>query len=182
VARWWRESDVADHAGYSVWSDSEWLYVNLNRGFSSFLRGADAHRRTPVGSNAAQITRRGSLTGMLRRQVPDFGANCVTHAQVSVNPRNQRIGYHTGLGGEFPYAGIGAYGQLPEPTAALWRSILYDPAYVNSTGSRLGKGDARRRPTEARGHGAGPWRREHRNTLRRKYKTILAALVKPGRG
>ena len=27
------ESDTANHAGYSVWADDEWFYVNLNESF-----------------------------------------------------------------------------------------------------------------------------------------------------
>src|SRR5207237_9236146 len=49
------ESGVANHAGYSVWSDQEWLYVNLNESFLgvSFEAQTESGEVNPVQVRAA---------------------------------------------------------------------------------------------------------------------------------
>jgi len=184
--RVWRvvaESDAADHAGYSVWADSEWLYVNLNR---SFL-GISFETQTRSGEQPPQITpaqvvAARLLTGMLRSRYRIPARNCVTHAQVSVNPRNMRIGYHTDWAGSFPYGDLALADNYDQPATALWAfGFTYDPAYVNSTGSRLWHGlmlAEEQLRQEATSHGVAV--AEYRKTLRLRYQTILAALAKPG--
>src|ERR1035438_7694066 len=61
------ESDAANHAGYSVWADDNWVYLNLNE---SFL-GVSFEARTPGSQSAemaspAQVRSAGMLTEMLR--------------------------------------------------------------------------------------------------------------------
>lgn len=184
--RVWRvvaESDVADHAGYSVWADSEWLYVNLNR---SFL-GVSFEAQTRAGDQSsevtpAQIVAGRLLTEMLRSRYRIPSRNCVTHAQVSVNPRNQKIGYHTDWAANFPYAGLNLGDNYSQPTAALWAfGFAYDPVYVNATGSRLWQGlalaeDHLRREAAARRLSVA----SHRRILQRKYQKVLAALESMG--
>jgi hypothetical protein len=184
--RVWRiveESDAANHAGYSVWADREWLYVNLNW---SFL-GVSFEAQTRSGERLAEVTPAQMhaarlLTGMLRSKYRISARNCVTHAQVSVNPRNMRIGYHTDWAGNFPYGELDLADNYGQPTAALWAfGFGYDPAYLNSTGSRLWQGLMRAEDElrqEAVAHGV--LAAQYRKTLQRKYKTILTALAKPG--
>ena len=47
------------------------------------------------------------LTEVLRSRYRIPAANCVTHAQVSVNPENMGVGYHTDWSSGFPYARLG---------------------------------------------------------------------------
>jgi hypothetical protein len=184
--RVWRvveESDAANHAGYSVWADGEWLYVNLNRSFlgvsfeTQTRPGAGLPEVTPAQVLAARL-----LTGMLRSKYRIPARNCVTHAQVSVNPQNMRIGYHTDWAGNFPYGDLELADNYRQPTAALWAfGFGYDPAYLNSTGSRLWQGLSRAEDElrqEAAAHGVTT--AQYRRILQRKFQTIQAALVKPG--
>src|SRR5947209_8908890 len=46
-----QESDAADHAGYSIWSDGQWFYLNLN---DSFL-GVSFEARTQPGQVTATV-------------------------------------------------------------------------------------------------------------------------------
>lgn len=184
--RIWRvveESDVADHAGYSVWADNEWLYVNLNRSFlgvsfeAQSRAGAQSSEVTP-----AQVVAGRLLTEMLRSKYRIPSRNCVTHAQVSVNPRNLRIGYHTDWAGSFPYSGLELADNYRQPTAALWAfGFGYDPVYLNATGSRLWQGlvlaeEQLRQEAAARSVPVAL----HRQALQRKYQKILVALERSG--
>ena len=142
--RVWRvvaETDVADHAGYSVWADSEWLYVNLNRSFLgvSFESQTRSGERPPE-ITPAQVVAARLLTGLLRSRYRIPARNCVTHAQVSVNPRNMRIGYHTDWAGSFPYGDLALANNYDQPATALWAfGFTYDPAYVNRPDHGYGK-------------------------------------------
>ena len=108
------ESDSADHAGYSVWADDREFYINLNE---SFLGVSFEAQTTSIQAGAAasqaQIRAAAMLTEMLRSRYRIPAGNCVTHAQVSVNPANMLVGYHTDWAGGFPFAGVRLAGQLP---------------------------------------------------------------------
>ena len=114
-----RESDAANHAGFSLWADERWTYINLNESFLgvSFEAGAVPGRETAI--SPAQERAAAVLVEMLRSRYPIAAADCVTHAQVSVNPDNMRVGYHTDWASGFPYESIG----LPNnyETASLGR-------------------------------------------------------------
>ena len=61
------ETDAANHAGYSVWADEQWLYINLNESFfgvafEARTGGAEAEPQI----TAAQVRSGGMLTEMLR--------------------------------------------------------------------------------------------------------------------
>ena len=114
------ESDTAMHAGYSVWSDDRWLYVDLNE---SFL-GISFEARTEPGQEQAsissgQIRTASMLIEMLRSRYGISVANCVTHAQVSVNPANMRIGFHTDWASSFPFQELGLPDNYSQPLPAL---------------------------------------------------------------
>ena len=154
------ETDTANHAGNSVWADSQWVYLDLNRSFlgiSFEARTATDHQ--PV--NPAQIHAARILTEMLRSKYNLPAGNCVTHAQVSVNPDNMRVGWHTDWGSNFPFqeAGLPDNYQQPLPSLYLF-GFDYDPAYINSTSSPLWKGlalaDAQVRESAAANHLADP--------------------------
>ncbi len=135
-----QESDAANHAGWSVWADAKGSYINLNE---SFL-GISFEAQTAGGTEAAspaQIHASRVLTDMLRSKYSIAKRNCVTHAQVSVNPQNMRIGYHTDWAGDFPFGEMGLSDNYSVPLPSLYMfGFEYDPAFVKATGSRLWKG------------------------------------------
>src|SRR5262249_43189951 len=96
------ESEAANHAGTSVWADSQGVYVNLN---DSFLGVAfEGQTEAPEAISMAQITAARMLTEMLRWRYKMPLENFVTHAQVSVNPQNMRMGAHIDWARDFPFA------------------------------------------------------------------------------
>jgi hypothetical protein len=134
------ESDTANHAGHSVWADSRWFYLNLN---DSFLGVAfEAHTepgQPPV--NQAQIHAAKVLTEMLRSKYNLPAENCITHAQVSVNPANMLIGWHIDWGDRFPYEEMGLPDNYEQPSPVI--SVFgfgYDATYLRYTSPALWKG------------------------------------------
>jgi hypothetical protein len=133
------ESDAAEHAGYSVWSDDAWLYLNLNE---SFL-GVSFEAQTEPGQvdpsvSPAQIHAAAMLTEMLRSRYDISANNCVTHAQVSVNPDNMRVGYHTDWASSFPFAQLGLPDNYARPLPSLTVfGFQYDATFVHWAGTRL---------------------------------------------
>jgi len=173
------ESDLANHAGNSVWADDSGIYINLN---SSFLGVAfetqTAHGEDVPSANAAQIHSARILTEMLRAKYHIRAVDCVTHAQVSVNPSNMLIGYHTDWAGNFPFVEIGLPDNyaLPPPSIDLF-GFKYDTEFVRATGARLWEGLAVaenqiRAQSAARKLGVA----EYRSMLQRKYKDVMVTL------
>jgi N-acetylmuramoyl-L-alanine amidase len=133
------ESDAANHAGYSVWSDDTWLYVNLNESFLgiSFEAQTAPGQEEPTVS-PAQIHSAAMLTEMLRDRYGISPYNCVTHAQVSVNPDNMRVGYHTDWASSFPFAQLGLPDNYSHPLPALTAfGFQYDSTFLRWAGTRL---------------------------------------------
>ena len=133
------EASVAYHAGPSIWADEQNVYVNLNSAFlgiafeTQTTPGEDLPTATPAQIDASRV-----LTEMLRARYGIPASDCVTHAQVSVNPGNGIIGYHTDWADRFPFAELGLRDNYAEPPASLWAfGFDYDPAYMDSTGARL---------------------------------------------
>jgi len=134
-----RESDAANHAGNSVWADSEWLYVNLNE---SFL-GVSFETQTLPGQveatvNPAQMRSAALLTEMLRQRYHIQAANCVTHAQVSVSVSSRLVGYHLDWASSFPFMALGLPDNyaLPLPAVAVF-GFGYDESFARKAGARL---------------------------------------------
>lgn len=137
-----RESDSANHAGYSVWADHQHAYINLNRvflGISLEAQSQPADGR-PIATGA-QIHALQLLAGMLRAKYNLAAANCVTHAQVSVNPSNFIIGYHTDWAARFPFAEIGLPDNyaLPHPAIGLF-GFTYESQLMQSASPSFWKG------------------------------------------
>jgi hypothetical protein len=172
------ESDVANHAGYSVWAEDKNIFVNLN---SSFL-GIAFETQTQLGdmpsANPAQVHAARILTEMLRAKYHIPQSNCVTHAQVSVNPDNMLVGYHTDWAGNFPFHDIGLADNYALPPASIYAfGFDYDPTFVHATGVRLWQGLAlaeTQMQTQAAARGIPVSR--YRAILRKQYKEVLAAL------
>lgn len=174
-----QESDVAFHAGSSVWADDEVIYVNLN---SSFLGIAfetqTLHEEDLPSANAAQIHAATVLTEMLRSKYRIPAGNCVTHAQVSVNPGNMLIGYHTDWAGNFPFLELGLKDNYTIPPPSIYAfGFDYDPVFVHATGVRLWEGLALADDqVRSQAMAAGLTVARYRSLLRHKYKQIIATL------
>jgi hypothetical protein len=115
-----REDHAAHHAGWSVWADKEWAYLNLNHAFlgicfegKDFYQNegkADRARISPMGGsmiNEGQLTSGRKLTDWLRVKYRIGQHNCVTHGLASVNPHKMLIGYHLDLATGFPFERFG---------------------------------------------------------------------------
>ena len=167
-----KEPDVADHAGMSIWADNRVIYVNLNSSFFgvAFETQTQAGQELP-SANPAQIHSARVLTEMLRDKYQIPQSNCVTHAQVSVNPGNMLIGYHTDWAGNFPFLEIGLSDNYTAPPASIYAfGFDYDPSFVHHTGVRLWEGlaladDEMRTQAASRGLAVA----KYRSILRKKY-------------
>ena len=134
-----KESDIAFHAGNSVWADEKRVYAGLNTSFLAIAFETQTRPDQDVPSaNTAQIHSGRVLTALLRSKYRIPAINCVTHAQVSVNPSKCLVGYHTDWAANFPFLELGLNDNYTEPPASI--AIFgfdYDPLYVQSTGARL---------------------------------------------
>lgn len=173
------ESDIANHAGNSIWADDTGIYVNLNSSFLGIAFETQTARGEQMPSaNPAQIHSARVLTEMLRSKyrIPAF--NCVTHAQVSVNPSNMLIGYHTDWAGNFPFAEVGLPDnyQLPPASISVF-GFKYDSAFVHATGARLWEGlSAAEDQVRSRAVARGMVLPQYRSILQKKYKDVMATL------
>jgi hypothetical protein len=174
-----QESDAANHAGNSVWSVAEWVYLNLNE---SFL-GVSFETRTLPGQeetavNPAQLRSAAMLTEMLRRRYGIPAGNCVTHAQVSVNPSNLLIGYHNDWASSFPFGQLGLPDNyaLPLPAVFLF-GFEYDSNFARRAGTRLyQEAQLAEQILRNRASGAQLQFPAYKRALQERYKRQLAAV------
>ena len=169
------ESDMANHAGKSVWADANGTYVGLNASFLSIAFEAQTDASMPL--SAAQIHAARLLTDLLRGKFGIAASNCVTHAQVSVNPSNWRIGYHTDWAGGFPFSELG----LPDNYAQVVPSMFqfgfdYDDAFVAAAGRPWAGLIATQQllAEQARADGLSP--NAYRQRSQERYRSISAQL------
>jgi len=173
------EQDAADHAGYSVWADERWLYLNLNE---SFL-GVSFEARTRTGESAgslspAQVRSAAMLTELLRGRYRIPASNCVTHMQVSVNPGNMLVGYHTDWVSGFPFEQLGLPDNysLPLPSMATF-GFVCDKAAREAAAPRLLEAIARTESgLEERAETAGLRLPAYRRMLQHGYRDLLASV------
>ena len=175
------EQDAANHAGYSVWVDDHWRYLNLNE---SFL-GVSFEARTEEGQSdarlsPAQVRSAAMLTELLRGRYRIPVTNCVTHLQVSVNPDNMCVGYHTDWASGFPFEQVG----LPDNYSLALPSVVAfgfvcDPAVREAAGPRLLRAiQLAEAAFEQRAAAAGMRLPAYRKTAQREYRTLLAYVKK----
>lgn len=174
-----QESDAANHAGLSVWSDERGFYVNLNDSFLGIAFEAQTEAGAELPSiSPAQVHAGRVLTEMLRAKYRIPAGNCVTHAQVSVNPRNMRIGYHTDWAGNFPFIEMGLPDNYEIPPPSLYAfGFGYDGVFLRATGSHPWKGilaAEERVRRQAAAQGLSEMR--YRAALERRYRQIESAL------
>ena len=173
------ESDLANHAGNSVWADESGVYVNLNSSFLGIAFETQTARSEDVPSaNPAQIHSARILTEMLRAKYRILASNCITHAQVSVNPANMLIGYHTDWAGNFPFVEIGLPDNYATPPPSIYTfGFRYDTAFVHATGARVWQGlavaDDRLRNQATARKMALP---QYRSLLQKQYKDVMSTL------
>jgi len=133
------ETDSANHAGNSVWADSEWLYLSLNQSFLGVSFETETlPGQTEATVNPAQLRAAAMLTELLRQRYGIPSGNCVTHAQVSVNVSNLLIGYHTDWASSFPFEQLGLPDNyaIPLPAVSAF-GFDHDPAFVHQAGVRM---------------------------------------------
>lgn len=170
-----QESDAANHVGTSVWADGSGIYVNLN---SSFL-GVAFEGQTGAADEVtpAQILAARLLTEMLRSRYSIAAEDCVTHAQVSVNPQNMLIGAHIDWAAQFPFASLGLPDNYSVPLPSLYAfGFESDSTFARVTaggwqGQKLAEAQVAR---GAEAQGISPAR--YRATLRQRYHDIAAVL------
>ncbi len=170
------ESDAANHAGFSLWADDRWIYINLNESFVgvSFEAGGDSGQEAAI--NPAQQRAGAVLIEMLRSRYHIAAADCVTHAQVSVNPNNMRVGYHTDWVSGFPFESVGLPNNYAEPIWAVARfGFECDPKYLEQAAGRLREGaEAAEAMLLRAAAGKGMRPAAYRLQLRRQYHEKLA--------
>jgi hypothetical protein len=177
------ETDFANHAGWSVWANQEEIFVNLNHSFLGV--SFEAHTQnidqgfylTPAQINAGH-----QLVQMLLSKYKIPLTNCVTHAQVSVNPDSMVICYHTDGSGDFPFEELGVPDNysLPLPSIFIF-GFDFDPSVLMSTGFRMWKGllsaDERlRKEAIAQQLSIG----QYKQVLRERYRASITTLKTMG--
>jgi hypothetical protein len=174
-----REQDAANHAGYSVWADDQWLYVNLNESFLAVAFEAYTEPgQVESKVNPAQIRVAASLTELLRRRYGIPAGNCVTHAQVSVNPVNMRVGFHTDWASSFPFQELGLPDNYAKPIPALrFFGFEADPVFLHKSGERMRPGvELAENDLQTRAAAYGISAALYRKKLETSYRRKLAAI------
>jgi hypothetical protein len=170
------ESDAANHAGHSVWAGPDGIYVNLN---DSFLAVAfEGQTDAAEAVTPAQIAAGKALTEMLRLRYGIDAANCVTHAQVSVNPDNMRIGAHVDWASDFPFAQIGLPDNYAIPLASLYAfGFKYDDVFLDATRSRWRGLDLAEEQVARQAALEGITVVKYRAMLRHRYQDVASGLI-----
>lgn len=136
------ENEPANHAGESIWADDTHFYVNLNHSFLGV--SFDGQTKGPDGRPSVtepQIASARLLTDVLRARHRIAAGNCVTHAQVSVNPDNRGVGYHVDWAAGFPYQRLGLPVNYLTPLPAITLfGFRFDESYSNAASDELQDG------------------------------------------
>jgi len=176
-----QETDAANHAGRSIWSDDRGTFVYLN---DSFLGVALEAQTDGDALNTAQVHSLRVLTEMLRSKYRIPGYNCITHAQVSVNPSNHRIGYHTDWAFGFPFSEIGLPDNYRLPLASVTSfGFESDDVFLNAAGNRQWPGlSASLEQVRNQAMAAGVPAAEYRKQLQQRFQRILNSAAMRERG
>ena len=171
-----KETDVAYHAGHSIWGDDRASYVNLNDSFLGVaVEGQSQPAEGASPANPAQIHALRILTEMLRARYHIPPGNCITHAQVSVSPVTRLVSYHTDWAAHFPYAELGLPDNYSIPLPSMARfGFGYDPGLQKLSGGSFWQGllhTEERVRQDASAHGTTIPR--YRETLLERYRQLL---------
>lgn len=171
------ESDAAHHAGNSLWADGRWAFVNLNASFLGVAFEAQGKSLTNAQVHAGRL-----LTQFLRAKYKIASELCVTHAQVSVNPSNMRIGYHTDWAGGFPFSEMGLSNNYDLPLASITDfGFSYDDAFVAALGHKMWRGlrqAENQLEADAKARGENP--SGYKSSLQERYRRLYASLKLTG--
>jgi hypothetical protein len=171
------EADTAHHAGNSLWADGRWAFVNLNTSFLSIAFEAQGSTLTSAQVHAGRL-----LTQFLRARFKIAPELCITHAQVSVNPSNMRIGYHTDWAGGFPFNEMGLPNNYDLPLASITDfGFGYDDVFVAAVGHKMWRGLRQAEgqiEAEARSHGQDL--NGYKQGLQDRYRRLYASLKLTG--
>jgi hypothetical protein len=167
------ETDAANHAGFSVWGDEQGVLVNLNDSFIGVAFEGSTNQREQI--TAAQITAARMLTELLRDRYSIAAENCITHAQVSVNPDNMRLSNHTDWARAFPFAALNLPDNYTRRIAAVEAfGFNHDEILMGLAGGKdwagLRMSDQRLREAAA---SQGITEERYRGTLQSRYREIL---------
>jgi hypothetical protein len=125
------ETTKANHAGASVWSAGDRVYLNLNGPTIgvSFETRWEGGRALPI--TRAQFEAGRSLTDYLRDKWSIEAAMCVTHGLASVNSKKHLIGHHLDWARGFPFQALGLPDQYrrTSPAVALF-GFGYDEQFL----------------------------------------------------
>ncbi len=168
---------TANHAGNSVWSDGESVYVNLSPSFIGVCFEGQSKAGEALGAdgiNEAQIYAARVLTAVLRSRYAIEDTNCVTHGLVSVNPSNNLMGYHTDWVSNFPFEALGLKDKYKSELIAISHlGFAYDQAYIQAAGGKkwegLDQADAR---LEAAAKGEGKTVEQERRAQQQIYQLV----------
>lgn len=173
------ETSAANHAGNSVWGDEQASYVNLNH---SFLGVAFEALSEGSRLSEAQLHAGRTLTDYLRAKFKIPTNNCITHAQVSVNPSNMLIGYHTDWAHDFPFEQLRLPDNytLPVPSIADF-GFEYDSAFEKAMGSGPWRGIAAAEGRIAKSAlQQGTTLGAYRSSIQERYKRLYSKLKLTG--
>ncbi len=171
------EGDPANHAGHSVWADANLIYLGLNDSFVGISFEGQTNSPSPPPT-PAQTAAAKLLTDMLRCKYSIAAENCVTHAQVSVNPGNMQLGYHTDWAAGFPFheLGLGNGYEQPTPATTLF-GFGYGPDLLEALRGKPWPGlvvAEQQLVGDAAAHGRTT--SAHRKLLQRKYREAADAV------
>ena len=129
------EEAKANHAGHSVWTRGEQVYLSLNAAFLgvSFETRWEGGRALPI--TQAQFLAGRNLTDYLRARWEIAADMCVAHGLTSVNPKKHLIGHHVDWARGFPFEAFGLPDQYsrPAPAVALF-GFGYDEDFLKVMG------------------------------------------------
>jgi hypothetical protein len=173
------EGDAANHAGYSVWADGGSLYINLNESFFGIaFEAATGGARAEPKTTSAQTRSAVMLAEMLRARYRIPAGNCVTHAQVSVNPSNMLVGYHVDWAADFPFEDLGLPNNYSAALPSIWKfGFEWDPTFAKAASGAMWAGvESAARMFDQRAAESGDGPRAYRKRLRDEYRQKLAAV------
>jgi hypothetical protein len=129
------EETKANHAGHSVWTRGDDVYLSLNSAFLgvSFETRWEGGQALPI--TQAQFLAGRSLSDYLRSRWEIAADMCVAHGLTSVNPKKHLIGHHVDWARGFPFEAFGLPDQYarPAPAVALF-GFGYDDDFVKVMG------------------------------------------------
>lgn len=130
------DETVANHAGNSIWAQSNNIYLNLNGAFIgvAFETQWEGGRTLPI--TRAQLEAGHRLTDQLRQRFAIPADMCVTHGLTSVNPKWHLIGHHRDWARGFPFEAMGLPNLYAQslPAVALF-GFGYDHEFLEAVGA-----------------------------------------------